>query len=195
MQLTVDIMRPIIPTELVVEYMSKDASPTGFMATAPKEVELWIQVEDPIARHKYSLAMAEHWGTNLWWKSSPQGRSISKKRELGDEWVPVGRWMYDIHAKSNIQGFKVLAAPDLADHNITTSKLAVRVNSNWGNRNMTCVNRFQMFGLEQSDLKHEEFLDDGKKGYDDGVCLRPPYCAPKADWTHYNKERGYFFFT
>lgn len=192
MQLTVEIMRPILPTELVVEYMAKDASPIGFMATAPKEVELWIQIKDAEARHKYSLAMADHYGTNLWWKSSPQGRSISKKRELGEEWVPVGRWMYDIHAKSNIQGFKILAAPDFVKHNITTDKLAVRVNSNWGDRSMTCVNRFQMFGLEQSKFKHEDFLDEGTRGFDDGRCLRAPYCSPETDWSMYwNDETNY----
>ena len=154
LQLAIEVERPILPTELVVEYMSKQASPEGYMSTAPKELELWIRVEDDDVRAKLNQAITRlH--PELWENSSPQGKELILSRDLGEKYVPVGRWMYDIYAPSHVQGFK-MAAP-LLELGVQTTKVAIRVNSNWGNVDYTCINRFRMHGVDVSGYK--EYLE------------------------------------
>ena len=152
LQLAIELQRPILPTELVVEYMSKQSSPEGYMSTAPKEFELWIRVEDDDVRGKINEAI-DRLHPELWEDSSSQGKSLVVARDLGAEYVPVGRWMYNIHAPSHIQGFK-MAAP-LLEFGVKTTKVAIRVNSNWGNVDFTCINRFRLHAVDVSGYEEE----------------------------------------
>ena len=156
LQLVIEIMRPIMPTELVVEYMAKQASPAGFMGSAPKEIELWVRVEDDDVRDKISEAI-NHLYPELWEDSSPQKRHLHLKRGLSEEYIPVGRWIYNIYEQSHVQGFRIKTP--LLEYGVHTSKVAVRVNSNWGNMEHTCINRFRMHGVDASGFK--ESLEEG----------------------------------
>ncbi|KAL2044432.1 hypothetical protein N7G274_003137 [Stereocaulon virgatum] len=149
LQLTVDLDRPIAPTELIVEYAAKDASPTGYMGAAPKEVELWIQVEDDDVRAAVTTAIDGMWPGFLE-DSSPQNKELSIEQTLGFGWIPIGRWIYNIYEEDNIQTFKILIS--LQDYGVGITKVAMRVNSNWGNVDFTCVNRFRLHGHDTSGL-------------------------------------------
>lgn len=149
LQLTVDLDRPIAPTELIVEYAAKDASPAGSMGAAPKEVELWIQIEDDNVCTTVTDAIDRMWPGFLE-DSSPQGKELSVEQTLGFDWIPVGRWIYNIYEDDNIQTFKIPIP--LRDYGVETLKIAMRVNSNWGNVDFTCVNRFRLHGHDTSGL-------------------------------------------
>ncbi len=158
LQLAIEVMRPILPTQLVVEYMAKQTSPTGFMESAPKEIELWIRVDDDDVRAKISRAIFE-WHPELWEESSPQQRELHLKRDLGEKYVPVGRWIYNIYDQANVQGFTI--PTPLLEFGVHSTKFAIRVNSNWGNVDFTCINRFRMHGVDASGI--EEDLEEDPK--------------------------------
>jgi len=156
LQLAIEIERNILPTELVVEYMAKAASPTGYMNSAPREVELWVRIEDDKIRAKVSAAIDELY-PGLWQDANLQGRVLHVARDLGVEYVPVGRWEYNIWQHENVQGFKIPAP--LLDYNFSTDKFAIRVNSNWGNVDFTCINQLRMHGSDKSGIM-DDLEDD-----------------------------------
>lgn len=156
LQLAIEIPRKILPTELVVEYMAKDASPTGYMNSAPREVELWVRIADDDVRAKVSAAINERY-PELWEDANLQGRVLHVARDLGREYVPVGRWEYNIWQQENVQGFRIPGP--LLNYNFSTDKFAIRVNSNWGNVGFTCINQFRMYGLDKSGIM-DDLEDD-----------------------------------
>lgn len=147
MQITVGIERPITPTEMVVEMAAKDTSPVGHMATAPKEIELWIQIHDDDIRRTVS-SMIDQLYPDLWRDVSSQGRELAMAQILDYNYVPVGRWKYNIYENQEVQTFKIPVP--LGEYGVTSSKVAVRVNSNWGNDEYTCVNRLRLHGDDAS---------------------------------------------
>ncbi|MCJ1275696.1 hypothetical protein MMC21_003499 [Puttea exsequens] len=147
LQLTVEISRLVVPTELVIEYVAKDAAPKGYMGSAPKEVELWIQIQDDEARTKIGDAITQmHPG--LWDESKSQGRELAIAQTLGYDYVPIGRWTYNIYENQAGQAFRVPIP--LHEYGVGTAKVAVRVNSNWGNEPFTCINRLRLYGDDVS---------------------------------------------
>ncbi len=156
LQLAIEIERDILPTELVVEYMAKAASPTGYMNSAPREVELWVRIEDDEVRAKVS-ATIDGLYPELWQDANLQGRLLHVARDLGSEYVPIGRWEYNIWQNQNVQGFKIPSS--LLAYDFGTNKFAIRVNSNWGNVEFTCINQLRMYGTDKSGIM-DELEDD-----------------------------------
>lgn len=148
LQLTVILERAIAPTELIVENIAKDATPIS--TSAPREVELWIEILDEDVRASVSDAIGRT--TDLWESSSPQAqKELDPKVSLGENWVPVGRWTYNIWNQQEVQTFGVDVP--LLEYGVRTEKVAVRVNSNWGDIGYTCVNRLRLHGHDTSGIK------------------------------------------
>ena len=149
LQLTVVLSRTITPTELVVEHAAMDEMPVGFMGSSPREVELWLHIPDDRTRAAVREAIYIM-DPSLLEDSSPQGKAINVDQALPFDYVPVGRWDYDIHTKQRLQTFAVPLS--LAQYGVTTNKVAVRVNSNWGNVKYTCLNRLRLYGEDTSGI-------------------------------------------
>ncbi len=156
LQLAIEIERNILPTEFVVEYMAKAASPTGYMNSAPREVELWVRIEDDEVRAKVSAAIDGLY-PDLWHDANLQGKVLHVPRDLGVEYVPVGRWEYNIWQDESAQAFKIPGP--LLNYNFSSDKFAIRVNSNWGNVEFTCINQLRMYGSDKSGIM-DELEDD-----------------------------------
>lgn len=152
LQLTVLLDRPVAPTELVVEHAAMDEMPVGFMGSSPREVELWIHVPNDDTRTSL-LEAINHMDSSLLEDSSPQGKTLADREALPFDYVPVGRWQYDIWTNQAVQTFP-LALP-LAHYGVSTAKVAVRVNSNWGNTKFTCVSRLRLYGDDMSGVTEE----------------------------------------
>ena len=149
LQLTVEIERSVAPTELVVEYAAKDASPIGAMGAAPRDIELWIYVEDDLKRATIGNAITRMYPDFLQ-DSSPQKRKLAAAQALSAEWVPVGRWTYNIYDQQNVQSLQIPIP--LLEYGGHTDRVAVRVNSNWGDVDYTCINRLRLHGYDTSGL-------------------------------------------
>lgn len=153
MQIVVSTLREVIPEELIVEHASKDRS--VHVAHAPKEVELWIEVSNPTAHHEINEFIAREY-PHLHKPSSPQLHRQSKRQDsLSSDFVPIGRWEYNVHSGIEVQVLRVELP--LSMYNIQSRTFAVRVNSNWGRVDSTCVNRFRLQGVDASG--EVEYLD------------------------------------
>lgn len=146
LQLTVALSRTIAPTELVVEHAAMDEMPVGFMGSSPREVELWIHIPDDRTRAAVREAITIM-DPSLLEDSSPQGKTIGDQA-LPFDFVPVGRWEYNIWTNQRLQSF--LVPLSLVDYGVSTNRVAVRVNSNWGNVKYTCLSRLRLYGEDTS---------------------------------------------
>ena len=146
LQLTVLTARPIAPRELIVEHIAKDA--TIYIGMAPREIELWIDVDNPDVRFEVHAAILAS-DPSLLDSSSPQlDRELADSQALPPNFMLVGRFYYDINTNQAVQNFHVLL--DLAFLGIKSTRFAVRVNSNWGSYDATCINRLRLHGIDMS---------------------------------------------
>ena len=146
LQLTVTLPRTIAPTELVIEHAAKDEMPVGFMGSSPREVELWVHIPDDTTRAAVREAITLM-DPSLLEDSSPRGKLIGAQA-LPFDYLPVGRWEYDIHTNQRLQTFAVPLS--LVRYGVRTTTVAVRVNSNWGNVQYSCLSRLRLYGEDTS---------------------------------------------
>ncbi|MCJ1469617.1 hypothetical protein MMC07_008252 [Pseudocyphellaria aurata] len=151
LQLAVTLPRPVTPVDLVIEYYLKDEILAA--GSAPKEVELWVPISDDAARAAVVLVVTKLYPDILASERSENARFLEQRTALDSKWVPVGRWTYDIYANEIEQRFHVFV--DLDSHGVAVDEIVVRVNSNWANRDVTCLVRARMHGIDQSGI-HEE---------------------------------------
>ena len=155
LQLSVLTSRPVAPTELVIEHMPKDAS--IYIGDAPKEIELWVHIDDGEVRDKvleYVHNMFPGWLD----PSSPQkDRELAPGQALTAEYVLVGRWTYNIWENENIQSFTIPFP--LKTLGVASTKFAFRVNSNWGDYAATCIYRLRMHGKDASGIVEDLEID------------------------------------
>lgn len=151
LQITVVLPRTIAPTELVVEHAVMDEMPVGFMGSSPREVEMWIHIPDDQTRAAVREAITLM-DPSLLEDSSPQGKTIGAQA-LPFDYVPVGRWEYNIHTNQRLQSFALPLS--LAHYGASTDRVAVRVNSNWGNVRFTCLSRLRLYGHDASGITEE----------------------------------------
>ncbi|MCJ1347355.1 hypothetical protein MMC31_005578, partial [Peltigera leucophlebia] len=143
LQLAVSTPRPITPTELVVEHFHRDQVP--LIGNAPKEIELWVEIKDDAdakLREEIRRRIKEIHPDIFSRDSRQKDRRLDPKLALGDQWVPVGRWVYQISPSAGgepVQYFKIPL--DLAAMGVVVQQQVVRVNSNWGNVDRTCLVR------------------------------------------------------
>ena len=146
-QITVLLPKKVAPTELIVEHIDHDA--TLDIGSAPHHLELWVQIEDTEQRENVARAAN---GAISEAFCEPQAGSkgcatgdYAVKEALDETWVRIGAWQYNIYTGNNVQSFHVQVALD--HFNVPIEKASVRVRSNWGTRDYTCLYRLKLHGL------------------------------------------------
>ncbi|KAI4277116.1 MAG: hypothetical protein LQ337_002037 [Flavoplaca oasis] len=135
LQLAATVQGPMTPTELVVEYNPNSKQIDSRTVPAPKEIELWMSVSDDVLRESIGQQFEALYGpTNSLIKALPH------------EYVPIGRWMYDLHSSNYMQAFEIPIHLKQA----TTGNVVVRVNSNWAQSPFTCLYRLRLHGLSRT---------------------------------------------
>ena len=142
-QLGVILPRNIVPTELVIENIPRDA--TLDIGAAPKDIEMWVQINDPQGREAVE---------NAAFAIQPDGGSALEARDyhvkaLDETWVRVGKWRYDIFADEHVQTFPIPI--DLDHFGVRVNKVVVRAKANWGDRDYVCLYRLRLHGLLRED--------------------------------------------
>lgn len=89
----------------------------------------------------------EHWRKDEVTIAGVAPRDVELWVEHGEKLVLAGKWVYNIHANQEAQKFPVALA-DLA-----VKRVAVRIASNWGNSNKTCLVRAKLHGIDKSGIK------------------------------------------
>ncbi|KAL8953143.1 MAG: hypothetical protein Q9222_000964 [Ikaeria aurantiellina] len=137
LQLATHVQGPMTPTELVVEYNPRTNELHPQRVPAPKVIELWMAVVDDDTRESIGMDFEARYGP------FEQDSKTGAPKALTREYVPIGRWTYDYHSENHIQTFSVITDLKRA----TTSKLVVRVNSNWAAEPFTCLYRLELHGV------------------------------------------------
>ena len=109
------------------------------LGDAPRELELWVLVEESERREVLGDALVEE-----------PGEGVEKgfaERALDERWVRIGRWRYEVGgAEENVQRFEV--GIDLKSFDVGVRKAVVRVRNRWGEGvGPVCLYRVKMFGV------------------------------------------------
>lgn len=147
LQLAVSSPRYILPMRLVVEHWPKGKVPGSLMRKAPKDMELWsyIEVEDDAAKVRdESLASYPSLTANY----GQQNESFHSKQCLKFPWIPIGVFRYEIDMARNVQEYQIKY-----DLKIPMKRFAIRVISNWGYLDETCLVRVRLYGEEWTSTK------------------------------------------
>lgn len=149
LQLAVFTPRSITPTELVIEDYHKDE--VLRIATAPRDIELWMSTQTPGDRQLLNAQITEnHKHIRAIRSSRIPGPALSPDAaQLAADWVPIGRWRYNIYAEDNIQEFPI----ELEMGDVNSRNFALRVINNWGDYELICLARARLYGIDRSKVR------------------------------------------
>ncbi|KAL8870565.1 MAG: hypothetical protein Q9174_003424 [Haloplaca sp. 1 TL-2023] len=136
LQLATMLVAPMTPTELVIEHPPRKWEIVPKIIPAPKEVEMWMQVEDFAQRELIGDTFEATYGP-----TDPISQPTIQS--MPSNYVPVGRWTFDYYAKHHVQSFRVT----MNLHGAQTDKIIIRVNSNWADTPHSCLYRLRLHGV------------------------------------------------
>ena len=156
-QITILSPYSFTPTNLVVEHIHPFA--TLDIGSAPKEMELWIEILDDAKRENVENALSEMYTQDHAFNTDPNDlvttesgkKHLAPAQALPHTFVKIGKWEYSITRHSRY-GQTMHVDIDLKRFGVETSRLSVRVNSNQARVDYTCIYRLKMFG----DIRDEE---------------------------------------
>lgn len=90
----------------------------------------------------------EHWRKDEVPVAGVAPRDVELWVEIGEELVRLGQWIYNIHTMQEAQKFSVVAYEGPA-----IQRVAVRIASNWGHPNTTCLVRAKLHGFDMSGIQ------------------------------------------
>lgn len=88
----------------------------------------------------------EHWRKDEVPIAGVTPRDVELWVEHGEELVPAGKWIYNVHANQEAQKFSVTFV------DFAVQRVAIRIASNWGNPNITCLVRAKLHGIDKSGI-------------------------------------------
>lgn len=156
LQVAISTPRVITPAILTIEHFKKGEVLT--IGNAPKIVELWIALEDENIHEAVREEIIRYY-PGIFTRPSFQDTVILNQKPLNESiWVPIGQWTYDIWAAEQVQDFQ--PPIDLNLLNVASDQFVVRVKSNWGNKEETCLARVRLQGTAR---EREDFLEQPEK--------------------------------
>lgn len=188
LQAVVHLSHSIAPTELQIEHMKQSEMPDLEIGTAPKEVELWVRVVDPEVRQNVVDAIEAFYPLIMYKEDSQRGKKIDPNLALDRSWVPVGRWDYNIHRLQNRQAF--LMPFNLEYLGVKTQHVALRVNSNWGSTNSTCLYRVRLYGTYMdppTQFKDLELIPDIEDEFDGRHLVKATTTTTQTTYTKWRR--------
>lgn len=143
LQLVIKMPRAIAPETLVVEHFPRNE--LLMYGAAPKELELWLRITDDAMRFKILELVLRACPEFIAREASYRERKLEEKGPLDDTWIPVGLFVFNTaYTTEYSQSFPIPV--DLVRYGVATNEAAIRVNSNWGNLDSTCLYRVILHG-------------------------------------------------
>lgn len=119
-QLGIELGEPIYPTQLTIEHLPRTSAPSEDVRSAPQNIELWIESDDPVVeRFAFDGERCE---------DGPEG------------WQCLGKVRYDRNGANHVQTFLLDGEAQQP-----VKKVMLRVTSNWG-ADHTCLYRVRLHG-------------------------------------------------
>lgn len=139
-QLTVKMAHKIYPQEIIIEHIP--AKGTRDITSAPRDFEVWVQVANETEATRINEGLEGH----ITWHTSTRTACQGKAPNGEKTWVCLVGEQYDINWHNFVQGFTLWT--DVQGYDIATERIAVRVVSNWGSPDHTCLYRVRVGGIE-----------------------------------------------
>ena len=135
-QLTVSLGRAMKPRKVTIEHIPMSMVPARDVSNAPRDVELWVETDQPILSYYSTLR--------------PTGCS-----EGIPGWKCVGKFKYNIYAPNHVQTFDLEGEPT-----VPITRTMLRVTSNWG-ADHTCLYQVRLHGQDaMKDFEYGVELND-----------------------------------
>ncbi|TFK27513.1 hypothetical protein FA15DRAFT_701909 [Coprinopsis marcescibilis] len=160
-QLGVALAFPAFIEEFTIDHIHKDLA--FDMRSAPRDMEVWGLIEgrenieklrnwrmEKIAAQRVQAEANGETVDDKWerkaWDQLVAATAAEYPRSLprNPEYVKLANFTYDARADDNIQSFPV--DPEFKALGVDVGLLALRVNSNWGRKEFTCLYRFRVHG-------------------------------------------------
>ncbi|KAH8172170.1 spindle pole body-associated protein sad1 [Sarocladium implicatum] len=150
----VQLGRPVVPQQIIVEHILPGA--TIDPDARPRDMEVYIQIEDPELRERVKDFSATHVGGH---------HSHETVAPLDDDMVRVGRFTYvgaELHDGVHVHQL----SSELIQMGAATEMVVVRAVSNYGAADHTCFYRLRMYGeggeekiVEEVKVKEKTFWE------------------------------------
>jgi SUN domain-containing protein 1/2 len=156
-QLGIQLSAPVFVQEVTIDHAAREVA--FDMRSAPREMELWGLVEGAENVERYEAWRAERArereerrveaelaGEEAGVQEDAEDVAIpeSLSAASGAPWVRVARMVYDAHAAQNVQTFAADEA--YARLGVDVGLVALRIESNWGQDDFTCLYRVRVHG-------------------------------------------------
>jgi len=148
-QLGVMLAFPAIISDITIDHVAKEVA--FDLSTAPREMEVWGQVEGKDNLEKVTAWRAEQAMRRRAAEEAGEAISEADAEEIYPDTLPgdvpfirLASFTYDIHAYSNIQTFPVRQA--IRDLNLDFGVVVLVIKNNWGKEDYTCLYRFRVHG-------------------------------------------------
>ncbi|KAG2125365.1 hypothetical protein DEU56DRAFT_983275 [Suillus clintonianus] len=148
-QLGVMLAFPAIVSDITIDHVAKEVA--FDLSTAPKDMEVWGQVEGKDNLEKVAAWRAEQAARR---EAAKEAEEAISEADLEDDYpatlpmdvpfIRLASFTYDIHAHSNIQTFPV--RQEVRDLSLDFGIVALVVKDNWGKDGYTCLYRFRVHG-------------------------------------------------
>ncbi|KAF1955720.1 hypothetical protein CC80DRAFT_78060 [Byssothecium circinans] len=121
-QLAINLGSRIFPNQLTIEHIPMTMTPGKNIASAPKNVELWVKTDTLAVPGQTSSGDCEH------------------TDDMPEGWICLGSVKYDIFGANHVQTFDLqMQTPTAIDEAV------IRVTENWG-ADRTCIYRVRLHG-------------------------------------------------
>jgi SUN domain-containing protein 1/2 len=161
-QLGVALTSPIFVEEVTIDHVAKSIA--FDMRSAPRQMEVWGLVEgkDNIARvqawKEDRAARKEAGQPTIAGEGSSDGNyqdnyevvDYPKTLPKHPEYIRLANFTYNIHSPNNVQTFPVM--PEIQELGIDFGIVVLRVLSNWGRDDYTCLYRFRVHGQRVGEI-------------------------------------------
>lgn len=151
-QLGVVLSAPVFVSEISIDHVPKAVA--SDLRSAPREMEVWglVEGEDNLVKVKAWLERkeasrkeeAELFGEPLDGPDAGRDEIPPASLPSGAPYIRLASFTYDIHAPKHVQTFPI--REEVAGLGVDFGVVVLRVKSNWGRDEFTCLYRFRVHG-------------------------------------------------
>lgn len=152
-QLGVVLSAPTYISDISIDHVAKEVA--FDMRSAPRQMEVWAMVEG-----KDNIAKVKEWQAEKAWikqEALERGEEVVEEEEEYPKTLPksplyirIASFSYNIHAPNNVQTFPVFQ--DVQDLEVDFGIVVLRIKSNWGQEEFTCLYRMRVHGKRMGEI-------------------------------------------
>ena len=158
-QLGISLAAPTYISDVSIDHVAKEVA--FDMRSAPREMEVWGLVEG-----RDNVAKVTEWKAENARRKEERKREAEERGEvvpvdeveelyprtlpMSPQYIRIASFRYDIHSPNNVQTFPV--SPEIRDLGVDFGIVVLRVKSNWGRDEFTCLYRMRVHGQRMGEM-------------------------------------------